>query len=537
MSLNNNKKSFVNSNISEEDSPVVKKQSQDVELTQEQAEEWLHCKNDIKYFLENYVKIQGVGLLDLRGYQHETIDLLNEEDYVMILQGRQSGKSMLMAAYFLWMITFFKDKNIGIVSRSEEQGKDFLASLKYMYESLDFWIKPCTRYYDVKKVVLTNGSKIRVEAPTEKSFRGSTLDIIYLDELAFVNDDIAQKMFTGIQPVIEERNGKFIITSTPNGSEDMFANMWYNATRGDKKYSEGWNGFHTLFVDNDRIPGRDNPEWKAKKIAQIGERKFCIEYLCEFLSDKGTLIDSQILESIKPRSFVYKWRDITFYIDEYELTGRNLCLYSDVGNGVGKDFSTIVIFDYNTLEQVGEFKNNCIGYRSLAMKIIETVEYLFGMGVADIVYSIESNSIGQCVIEVINNNMDKYPDLEDCQFISTHKSHRGVYLSSVTKSKGCQLMKDFIESQRLQISSRDLITELKFFVAQGKQGNNFAAERGKHDDLVMSVVGIMLLLDELSKSDESVYEAMYTTDHVEKGGVTDDDYEDNQEYDGSIVIT
>lgn len=79
------------------DEKLVKKagDKNDVDLTEEQVEEWLKCAADKYYFFRNYVYIQsekGRMLFDPREYQSRIIDSCSDNKFVVALMGRQSGK-------------------------------------------------------------------------------------------------------------------------------------------------------------------------------------------------------------------------------------------------------------------------------------------------------------------------------------------------------------------------------------------------------------------------------------------------------------
>ena len=74
------------------------------------------------------------------------------------------------------------------------------------------------------------------------------------------------------------------------------------------------------------------------------------------------------------------------------------------------------------------------------------------------------------------------------------KKRRGFNTTNKTKLSACAKFKTLLESKRMTIYSRPLISELKTFVAHG---GSYAAKVGEHDDLVMSsllAIRIMTLL-------------------------------------------
>ena len=50
---------------------------------------------------------------------------------------------------------------------------------------------------------------------------------VILDEFAFLQKNTADKLFTSMYPVISSsKNGKFIIVSTPNGTDNLYYDIW-----------------------------------------------------------------------------------------------------------------------------------------------------------------------------------------------------------------------------------------------------------------------------------------------------------------------
>ena len=72
---------------------------------------------------------------------------------------------------------------------------------------------------------MKNNSRIIASATTTSSIRGLSVNLLYLDEFAFVEN--AEPFYTGTYPVITSgKNSKVIITSTANGVGNMFHRIW-----------------------------------------------------------------------------------------------------------------------------------------------------------------------------------------------------------------------------------------------------------------------------------------------------------------------
>lgn len=487
-------------------SDLIKNAYVDDELTPEQEIEFRKCAEDPFYFCRNYIRVQhptrGSVLFDLYPYQERVLNAILNNDKTIILQPRQSGKSILVSSYLLWEAIFNKDTKIGIAAHKGEGAKEIMDRIKYAYEGLPNWMKPGVKAYNVFDVVFDNGSAFISETTTENTFRGKSLSIIYLDETAFVPLRIVEAFWTSLLPSLSagasDPNGrqvKLICTSTPNGSEGLFATEWFKA-------EQGIGDFYPVRVYNEEVPGRDE-EFKRRALLTMSPAKYAQEYDCQFISDKGTLIRSEFLESVRPVEPIKVHEGIKVY---KEIENRRLGVTVDVGEGIGQDYSVIQVFDIDKLEQVAQYRDNTSGLTELAKKIIKTLEYLEAEGAKEIFYTVEANPIGKGVI-VLLENADN-PILERCEFVSEYgKKHRGILTTNKNKLVGCGKLKDLFECGKLKIYSRELLSELKFFV---KSGGSFKAETGMTDDLVMSVVIMMNMLSELAYQDDDIHDNINT---------------------------
>ena len=73
----------------------------------------------------------------------------------------------------------------------------------------------------------------------------------------------------------------------------------------------------------------------------------------------------------------------------------------------------------------------------------------------------------------------------------------------------CAKLKQMIETDALIVKSKNLISELKNFVATG---NSFGAKPGEHDDLVMSTLLIVRMAGTVSAWDQKVFERLRDSD-------------------------
>lgn len=258
---------------------LVKKPNVDDDLEEWQVDELLKCAEDPYYFFANYVKVQhptrGAVNFILYPYQTRVVESILNNQKVIALQPRQSGKSATIVGYILWETIFKEDIEVGIASHKGSGAKDLMKRFKYAYESLPSWMKPGVKEYNVFNVVFDNNSSVEAATTTENTFRGTSKTIIYLDELAFVIPRIAEAFWTSLLPSMSAGGGKgvkLIATSTPNGSEGLFASLWHKAELGE-------NDFVPIRVYNEEVEGRDE-EFKSQMLKTMSLTKFRQEFEC-----------------------------------------------------------------------------------------------------------------------------------------------------------------------------------------------------------------------------------------------------------------
>jgi hypothetical protein len=110
---------------------------------------------------------------------------------------------------------------------------------------------------------------------------------------------------------------------------------------------------------------------------------------------------------------------------------------------------------------------------------------------------------------VINNiGEENFPGLflsEPIRKGHVRKFRKGFNTTHRTKITTCSQLKHMLETQKMKINSKPLISELKTFVAHGV---GFGAKTGEHDDLVSATLLILRMATILSDWDPKIYEKM-----------------------------
>lgn len=215
--------------------PGLKRAHASSEFNGDRILELKRCKNDPIYFMEKYVKVQhptkGSVPFVLYPYQKDMIKAIHENKDTILLCSRQMGKTTVAAMYILWFATFHKAKRCVIASKAMSHAVEIQSRIKFAYEELPEWLKAGCTFYNRTSIEFDNKSVIICEATSEKTGRGSSPSIIFLDEIAFISRRIQDEMWGSLTPALST-GGKFIITSTPNGDSDLFATLWRGAQAG-----------------------------------------------------------------------------------------------------------------------------------------------------------------------------------------------------------------------------------------------------------------------------------------------------------------
>jgi hypothetical protein len=451
------------------------------------------------YFMDNFFMIQhptkGSMVYHPWAYQKRLIETYHNYRYSISLMPRQSGKSTSAAGYLLWYAMFVPDSTILVAAHKYTGAQEIMQRIRYAYENCPDHIKAGVTTYNKGSLDFENGSRIVSATTTENTGRGMSITLLYLDEFAFVRPSIAKEFWTAITPTLST-GGKAIITSTPNSDEDQFAFIWKGANKTEDDFGNttevGVNGFRAYRAHWSEQPGRDD-KWAAEMKSQLGEDRFNREIGCEFIIADETLINPNTLIAMEGIEPVSRIGQVRWY--KKPTKGNIYCVGLDPSLGTGGDPSAIQIFEATTTTQVGEWKHNKTDIPSQIKLLAQINKYISECTNEpnNIYYSIECNGIGEAAIVSLNEYGEaNIPGI----FISeTGKGRRGFNTTNKSKLASCAKFKTLVESKKMTVNSRSLISELKAFVAHG---GSYAAKIGDTDDLIMASLLVTRMLQQLS---------------------------------------
>ena len=334
--------------------PNLKPLAYQHDFSQEEIEEYIKCKNDPVYFIENYVKIitldAGLQPFKLYDCQKKKVECIMNNRRVVLMEGRQQGKTVTSAACILHYTIFEEDKTVAIMANKSAAAREVLNRYQIMYENLPIWMQQGVKTWNKGDVELENNSKVLTAATTAAAIRGKSVNWLYIDEAAIIPNNVADEFFTSVYPTISAgETTKILLTSTPLGY-NHFWKFWNESL-------EGVNGFENMFIPYYEIPGRDD-KWLEEQKQLLGDVKFNQEVMCEFLGSTNTLINSQTIQrlSTKDPEFTNNGLDI------YESPQENhyYAITVDTSRGIGGDYSAFVVVDITAMpyKVVAKYREN-----------------------------------------------------------------------------------------------------------------------------------------------------------------------------------
>jgi len=488
------------------ESVLVKKAHTPTIFSEQQIEEFMRCADPVTgpaYFLDNFFYIQhptrGRMLLHPFEYQHRLIDTYHNNRFSISLMPRQTGKSTVAAGYLLWYAMFIPDSTILVAAHKYLGAQEIMQRVRYGYESCPDHIRAGVVSYNKGSIDFDNGSRIASQTTTENTGRGMSISLLYADEFAFVRPTIAKEFWTSISPTLAT-GGKAIITSTPNSDEDQFAYLWKGANKCEDEYGNptdiGINGFKAFRAKWQEHPDRDE-KWASQQRAALGEERFRREMECEFVIDDETLISAIKLMDLEGREPIRKTGQVRWY---KEIDPNKIYVVAlDPSVGTGGDPAAIQVFEANTTDQVAEWRHNQTDIPTQIRIMADIIDIIHEVVKNDqsIYYSVENNAIGEAALISIaewGEERIKGYFLSDNSSAGSRKMRKGFNTSNKTKLAACAKLKNLIESGRMKINSRSLVSELKNFVAAGP---SYKAKMGETDDLVMATILTVRMLQQL----------------------------------------
>ena len=508
------------------DGVLTKKAHKQEKFTEEQIQDLLLCADPNEgymHFAKNFFYIQhptrGKVKFEPYSYQLRLLHSYHDYRFNINMMPRQSGKTTCAAGYLLWYAMFHPDQTILVAAHKYTGAQEIMQRIRYGYELCPDFIRSGVVNYNKGSMEFDNGSRIVSATTTGNTGRGMSISLLYCDEFAFVQPNIAEEFWTSISPTLAT-GGRAILTSTPNSDEDTFATIWkesqdmFDSFGNERTDGLGRNGFHGFRAEWHEHPDRDE-NWKLTELGRIGEERFRREYGCEFLVYDETLVSSLKLAEMVGKEPILKMGQVRWY---KKPTPGNLYIVAlDPCLGTGGDYAGIQVFELPSFTQVAEWQHNLTqvqGQIKIFRDVLKYIQDEIGMDYNNSIYwSVENNTVGERALVVIENlGEETFPGLfvsEPSRKGHVKKFRKGFNTTFGNKISACARLKYLIEEDKIKIHSKTLISELKSYIASGV---TFKAKQGQHDDLVAAMLLIVRMSVILAEWDPAVFDTLKVDD-------------------------
>lgn len=496
----------------------------------------------VNYFIQTKHGLDKITKIDKIGFKVSMYDLsVNNKTHTYWSNDIRSHNTTTIAAYFAWYMCFHNDRNLAILANKQATAFEIVNKVTDVFKGLPFFLKPGIINIGAGGMRLDNGCYLTSQATTKTAQIGFTIHVLYADEFAHIQPSIADDFWRSIYPTLASSEiSQCIISSTPNGTENIFFEIW-------DKSQKGKNSFMSIRVDWWEVPGHDE-KWAENMKRDFGEERFAQEFGLDFnVGGSNILLSANDLNFIKrlEKNYIFYELEKT---DLDETLYRNLKWYPDfdpnenfnskkhrfiisVDTGEGKDYDENKDNDYNVINifkiepksiaqlkrlrkdemsiknmfrifQIGLYRDNIKDEENSAKVAKHIIFDQFKLDFCKIL--IEMNFNGKYFLD----KFSQHNEYEDYVVLHTYhtKPIPGQKLPrkkpgfKVTSDKDtfCKLGKSLISKKIIILNELETIKEFKAF---GRAKNGKWKGLGTHDDIAMSVLNIGRLYEEKEYSD------------------------------------
>lgn len=471
--------------------------------------EIITCGRDPCYFIRKYVKIKhpikGLVPFKMYDYQDDLVKDYKDNRFNVVLKARQLGISEITAAYATWLMLFHREKNVIVMASKAETAKNILRKIRTALKHIPKWLMLADVVTNNKlSIEMSNGSRCAAIATSEDAGRSEAVSFLIIDEAAFIQR--FDELWTGLYPTVAA-GGSCAIISTPNGVGNKFHEIYADAEEGNNEFIPHrfmWyahpDRVADLKDDPDR-PGFKTSDWFVKEVkaANMSPRDVAQELECNFNASGDTVIsagnllwiNSNTLDPIEKRALdrgLYVWMP-------YEKN-RRYFISSDVARGDGRDNSSAIVWDAETMSQVAEY------YGKIDVEDFAKLMCDLGHEYGNALLAIENTSIGLACVEHVrllkyeNVYFSRRGDHKPGESVNTNWGNIDPELvpGFTTSPKNRPLMisklEEYIRNKTITIRSKRLYEELRTFIWDNGRPE---AMKGTNDDLVMAgAIGVWI---------------------------------------------
>jgi hypothetical protein len=187
------------------DGVLIKKANRQERFSENHIQELSKCAdpdNGYEYFCRNFFYIQhpvkGKLLFEPFDYQVRLLHSYHDHRFNINMLPRQTGKTTCAAGYLLWYAMFHPDQTVLVAAHKYTGAQEIMQRIRYAYEDCPDHIRCGVTNYNKGSIEFDNGSRIVSATTTGNTGRGMSISLLYCDEFAFVQPNIADEFWTSI---------------------------------------------------------------------------------------------------------------------------------------------------------------------------------------------------------------------------------------------------------------------------------------------------------------------------------------------------
>jgi hypothetical protein len=533
----------------------------------EQLKIFARCLGEPIYAIETFLKTfdltqKGMVPFNLFHKQKEIIKSYEKYNRNLVTKPRQAGVSTTTAAYIAVKTAFGDPDNphkVLILANKQTLAQEFLKKIKDFLDQIPYWVwglDEGTDYLEINSKghlkLKSNGCEIRALATSKDALRGFTPTFLVMDEAAFI--DNGADVF-GAALASLGTGGKIALISTPNGMDPLYYKTYDGAKNKDNnfnvvemkwyqdvRYNRGlfwvrgenekiecktlnrtklrWEYLDKIYetdestIDYYEVMVKEGwkplSPWYEEMAADMGDpKKIAQELDVSFIGSGGNVIDDEFISYheenyVKDPEFSAELEKAMWIWKKPEV-GHKYIMGVDVSRGDGKDSSTIVILDFDNLEQVAEFK-----YK-LPPDMLAEVVYKYGnMYNAYTIVDITGGMGVATVLKLLEMEY-KYLHYDDPKSRKLSENTQKQNINKVIKFLGFNVgntrlqmvseLEEHIRENKTIIRSQSLISELRTFVYKNGRPDHM---EGYHDDIIMAYAMCIFVVQTSFKKLEQV---------------------------------
>lgn len=416
-------------------------------------------------------------------------DITIKEDtelyYTNGILSHNCGKSVMTAIYLTWKFLFTENINIGICANKGSLAREFLNNVKMIFGFLPMWMRVGVTVWNKGSISSESNTRILTDVPSQNSFRGFSISILVIDEVAFIRSTMWQEFADSIFPSQSSLSWKKnILISTPNG-----INHWKSICDDAESGKSGYKYHFVNWRDVPRFDSKGNvldPDtFKDNVVRKNGITFFSQNYACDWIGSSCTLVSSDALSNMRSKEPILMW-DRRLNIYEEPVPKHKYIMAVDPSKCYGDAFAVHVV-DITTKPFIQVASAQLFDENFQIMP-----EFLdeWGRRYNNAFIIIENNEGAGTFVAVMLKNNYEYPNLFYDKTYSKvtplGKLNKEPGFRTTVKSRNMILetMKLFLDNNLLIVNDKATITEFYTFIAINEK---YQADNGYHDDMIMSL--------------------------------------------------